>query len=140
MIDELIFFLPRIVTALMAGIVIGIEREFADKAAGLKTIVVVTLGSCIFTALSYWLYSKDPNIDPTRIIGQVVTGVGFLGAGAIFRESGLVIGLTTASLIWVSCALGCMAGSGLYFTTIGFSIFFVTVLYVLRKAELFIKK
>jgi putative Mg2+ transporter-C (MgtC) family protein len=140
MMEELTFFAPRVITALFSGIIIGLEREFAEKAAGLKTITIVTLGGCIFTALSFWLYGDDPEVDPTRIIGQVVTGVGFLGAGAIFRESGLVVGLTTASLIWVSCALGCVAGAGLYTTTVALSIFFVTVLYLLRKTEQFMKK
>jgi putative Mg2+ transporter-C (MgtC) family protein len=137
--EDLLFFIPRILCALVSGIIIGLEREFAEKAAGLKTIVVVSLGGCVFTALACWIYMKDSSVDPTRIIGQVVTGVGFLGAGAIFRESGLVVGLTTASLIWVSCALGCMAGAGLYLSTVCFSIFFVTILYLMRKLEHLLK-
>lgn len=138
--DELIFFLPRVLCALASGVIIGLEREVAEKAAGLKTITVVSVGASIFTSLSYWFYHNDPNVDPTRIIGQVVTGVGFLGAGAIFRESGFVVGLTTASLIWVSCALGCIAGAGLYFSAVVFSIFLVIVLWSLRKVEAWVKK
>ncbi|MCJ7512079.1 MAG: MgtC/SapB family protein [Anaerolineales bacterium] len=89
--------------AVMAGGLIGIEREYRDKAAGLRTLIFICLGAALFTILSSRLAGDN---DPTRIAAGIVAGVGFLGAGVILREGGRVVGLTTAAAIWHTTALG----------------------------------
>lgn len=96
--------------ALAAGAVLGMERELKDKAAGLKTISVICLGSCLFTILS--VKTGGPNTDAARIASYVVSGIGFLGAGVIFKDRFSVSGLTTASVIWMAAAIGMAVGFG----------------------------
>lgn len=104
--------------AVACGFVIGLERKFRNKAAGIKTIILITLGASLFTECSFLLN----NSDPARIIGQIVTGIGFLGAGSIIRGEGdRISGLTTAAVIWVAAAIGVFCGMGL-----GFYALFVT--------------
>ncbi|HEY5729568.1 MAG TPA: MgtC/SapB family protein [Anaerolineales bacterium] len=95
--------------AVLIGGAIGAEREFRDKAAGFRTIILITVGSTLFTIFSM---SLDPGFTQTRIAANIVTGIGFLGAGAIIREHGRVGGLTTAATIWLSAALGMGIGAG----------------------------
>lgn len=109
-------FISRLGVALGAGMVIGFERQWQNKAAGLRTNTLVALGAALYVMLSITLTQEKG--DVTRIIGQVVTGIGFLGAGIIFREGVNVHGLTTAATIWCSSAVGCMAGAGLFLETI----------------------
>ena len=109
------FLLPedllKLGLAVLAGGLIGIEREFRDKAAGFRTLIFICLGSALFTILSVRLAGVN---DPTRIAAGIVAGVGFLGAGVIMRDSGRVIGLTTAAAIWLTAALGMSIGGGEY--------------------------
>lgn len=95
--------------AVLIGGLIGAEREFQDKAAGFRTIILITVGSALFTIFSM---SMDPDNSRTRIAANIVTGIGFLGAGAIVREHGRIGGLTTAATIWLSAALGMGIGAG----------------------------
>lgn len=95
--------------ALFLGALLGAEREYKGRNIGFRTIILITLGSTLFTILSFIIGGTD---DPTRIASNVVTGVGFLGAGAIFRDGVTVKGVTTASLIWVSAAIGMACGIG----------------------------
>jgi putative Mg2+ transporter-C (MgtC) family protein len=95
--------------AVLVGALVGIEREFRVKAAGFRTIILITVGSTLFTIFSL---SIDPEHDRTRIAANIVQGIGFLGAGAIIREGGRVGGLTTAATIWLSAALGMGIGAG----------------------------
>ena len=95
--------------AVLLGGLIGAEREFQDKAAGFRTIILITVGSLLFTLFSM---SMDPGFTRTRIAANIVTGIGFLGAGAIIREGGRIAGLTTAATIWLSAALGMGIGAG----------------------------
>jgi putative Mg2+ transporter-C (MgtC) family protein len=95
--------------SVLVGGLIGAEREYQDKAAGFRTIILITVGSTLFTIFSL---SMDPGFTQTRIAANIVTGIGFLGAGAIVREGGRVAGLTTASTIWLSAALGMGIGAG----------------------------
>lgn len=111
-------FLLRLIIALLAGLAIGFERQWHHKTAGLKTNMLVSTGAAIFVLLSIKLTSAEANIDVTRIIAQVVTGVGFLGAGIIFREGASVHGLGSAATIWCSAAIGCVAASGFYIETL----------------------
>lgn len=103
----------RLLAALLAGSIIGIEREFAGKVAGFRTNALICAGSALFTAMSLRL-GQYPDADPTRIASQIVTGVGFLGAGAILHGRGSVIGLTTAATIWTVAAVGVAFGAGYY--------------------------
>lgn len=96
----------------MLGAAIGLEREYHGHAAGLRTLTMVSIGSCIFTELGVAL--AGPHVDATRIAAQVVTGVGFLGAGAILRDRGDIRGLTTAATVWVVAAIGMAAGFRLF--------------------------
>lgn len=99
--------------ALAAGLILGLERELKDKAAGLKTISVICLGSCLFTILS--VKSGNEYTDGSRIASYIVSGIGFLGAGVIFKEGNSVSGLTTASVIWIAAAIGMSIGFGEYY-------------------------
>jgi putative Mg2+ transporter-C (MgtC) family protein len=107
--------LPRVVLGFLLGGLIGLERAWRAKAAGVRTHALVAGGSAMFTVASAALFQTPgaPH-DPTRIAAQVVTGIGFLGAGAILRAGGTVVGLTTAASIWVAAALGLLAGAGAY--------------------------
>lgn len=109
-------FLTRLSIALLAGLFIGFERQWHHKTAGLKTNMLVATGAAIFVLLSIELTKESG--DVTRIIAQVVTGVGFLGAGVIFREGSDVHGLTSAATIWCSAAIGCIAASGFYLESV----------------------
>lgn len=101
----------KILLAIAAGGLIGIEREYRDKAAGFRTLIFICAGACLFTILSARL---APDTDPNRIAANIVTGVGFLGAGVILRDGGRVIGLTTAAAIWLTAAVGMGIGGGEY--------------------------
>jgi len=102
--------LYKALLALLAGFILGLERELKDKAAGLKTISVICLGSALFSILS--LKITGPYADGARIASYVVSGIGFLGAGVIFKDGINVSGLTTASVIWMAAALGMSIGFG----------------------------
>jgi putative Mg2+ transporter-C (MgtC) family protein len=98
----------KLFVAMLVGAIIGAEREYKSKAAGFRTVILITVGSTLFTILSN-LISNDG-----RIASNIVTGIGFLGAGAIFREGMNVKGLTTATTIWISAAIGMSIGIGQY--------------------------
>lgn len=100
----------KLAVALVVGGLIGAEREYRDKAAGFRTIIFITLGATLFTMLSFHFLDNS-----ARVAANIVTGIGFLGAGAILHgNGGKVTGLTTASTIWLVAALGMGIGSGLY--------------------------
>ena len=115
---EVIF---RIALAAGLGGAIGLERELRDREAGLRTHLLVSVGAALFTMVSAyawtdWRFSTEEGLvfDPTRIAAQIVTGIGFLGAGAIIRQGLSVKGLTTAATLWVVAAIGMAAGVGYY--------------------------
>lgn len=109
-------FTLRLFTALCAGLIIGIEREWQKKPAGLRTNTLVSTGAALFVMLS--LNIAQDNGEASRIIAQIVSGVGFLGAGIIFKEGTDIFGLTTAATIWCSAAVGCLAGAGYFIETL----------------------
>ena len=113
---DLTDFITNLLVAAAAGILIGMERQWHHKSAGLRTNALVTIGSALYVLLSIHLTLS--NGDVTRIVGQVVTGIGFLGGGIIFKEGFSVHGLTTAATVWCSSAIGCLAGTGLYLETL----------------------
>jgi putative Mg2+ transporter-C (MgtC) family protein len=102
----------RLVLSALFGAVVGFEREHAEKPAGMRTLGLVSLGAAAFTLAS--IYGFLGPADPSRIAAQVVTGVGFLGAGTILREGLTVRGLTTAASIWAIAAVGVAVGAGMY--------------------------
>jgi len=108
--------LARIVVAAGLGGVVGLERELAERDAGLRTHMPVGVGSALFTLVGAYGFSDFParSVDPTRIAAQVVTGIGFLGAGIIFRQGFTVRGLTTAASLWLVAAIGMAAGAGFW--------------------------
>lgn len=108
--DILEDLLPILFSVFVGGI-IGIEREYQLKSAGLRTMILVTLGACIFTMLSMSL--GEPG-SPDRIAANIITGIGFVGAGVIFKEENRVSGLTTAVTIWICASLGMTIGAGYY--------------------------
>lgn len=110
---ELGDFLLRIGLALLAGLLIGVEREIRGKHAGLKTNGLVSLGACVFVLLSLQ-FRGEPSVDITRVLGQIVTGIGFIGAGAILQHGKSITGLTTAATIWCSAAAGALAAFDMY--------------------------
>lgn len=112
-------FTLRLLAAVGAGMFIGFERQWHHKAAGLRTNTLVATGAALYVLLSILLTEEKG--DVTRIIGQVVTGIGFLGAGIIFKEGINVHGLTTAATVWCSSAVGCLAAAG-YFLEVGIGV------------------
>jgi len=119
-----------LLAALLCGLV-GLERESRGQAAGLRTHVVVGLGAALFTIVSAYGFARGG--DPTRIAAQVVSGIGFLGAGAILRTGGSIRGLTTAGTLWVVAALGMAAGAGAYEAAVAATVVLVVVLVTLRR-------
>jgi putative Mg2+ transporter-C (MgtC) family protein len=114
---------------------LGVEREYRGHPAGLKTMSLIAVGACMFTGLGS-IPAFKTGVDPTRIAAQIVTGVGFLGAGAILRQGGDVHGLTTAAMIWVAASVGMAAGFG-YFSLAVFGTFIVLLMLVgLRPIEM----
>ncbi|MEK6829084.1 MAG: MgtC/SapB family protein [Nanoarchaeota archaeon] len=129
------FLLPRILGATFCGFIIGSERELKHKVAGIRTHIIVCVGACIFASLSFILIDKYEFEDPTRIIAQIVTGVGFLGAGLIFKNDDKVSGVTSAAFIWLTAAIGVVIGIGYVWTPIIFTIGLLGLLIVLKKVE-----
>jgi putative Mg2+ transporter-C (MgtC) family protein len=126
----------KIALAISIGALIGAEREYKSKTAGFRTMILVTLGSTLFTIISELLTSgKD-----YHVIGNIVVGIGFLGAGAIFKEGNTISGLTTAVTIWVSAALGMAIGTGLYLLAVFTAFVVVLILFGFSSIQLFIDK
>lgn len=116
-------FMFRIVLSFVLGAILGWERERIGRPAGLRTHMLVTAGSAAFTIVSIHGFDDFGTVrDPARVAAQIVTGIGFLGAGTIWRTPSTVRGLTTAANIWLAAAVGMLAGTGLYllavFTTV----------------------
>jgi len=110
---EIKAFIIRLLVAMVAGMLIGLERQIHHKSAGTRTNALVSMGSAIFVMLSVQI-TQEKGGDSTRIIGQIVTGIGFLGAGVILHQGINIQGLTTAATIWCSSAIGCLAAAGYY--------------------------
>jgi len=122
----------RLLVALVLGAIVGLERERQERAAGLRTVTMVSLGSCLFTIVGAYGFSAT---DPSRVAAQIVTGIGFLGAGTIFLRKDLVRGLTTAATIWAVAAIGMAAGTAQYFEAGFTTLLILAVLMVLKPIE-----
>ena len=129
-------------SAILGGI-IGLEREQKGSDAGLRTHVLVCLGSCLIMQVSirvFELYKDVGTVDPSRIAAGVITGIGFLGAGAIMRSTHSIKGLTTAASVWVAAGIGLAAGCGFYSGAIATTVITFFVLNALGKFEKYVKK
>jgi putative Mg2+ transporter-C (MgtC) family protein len=134
-----------LVTAVLCG-VIGFERETRDQSAGFRTHILLGLGAALFTLVSAYGFTafteaalqsggRGIQFDPTRIAAQIVTGIGFLGAGAIIRQGMDVRGLTTAASLWAAAAIGMAVGAGYYFGAAATTIIVIAALYLLREVR-----
>ena len=133
--------LIKLLVAVVLGGAVGVEREMSGKPAGLRTTILICVGAALFTHLSVAIglvsqtSAGQPYGDVTRIAAQIVTGIGFLGAGAILHERGSVVGLTTAATIWVVAAIGMGVGAGAYAEAVGTTVMVCLVLIGLRPIE-----
>lgn len=137
--DLIIVF--RIALAIILSFALGIERELTGKFAGLRTHILVSLGACVFTILSLYGFKMHEvsgivgTNDPARIAAQIITGIGFIGAGTVMRHGSTVYGITTAATLWVCAAIGMACGCGEYITAIIASLTVLLVLIVIGRLE-----
>lgn len=124
--------------ATLLGGAIGLERELGGKPAGLRTNILICIGSVLYTHLSMVMIGAGG--DPTRVAGQIVTGVGFIGAGTILHARGAVVGLTSAATIWVVAAIGVALGSGYYLEGLGTTLAVIIVLQGLGRVERLVER
>ena len=140
-------FFIRLSIAVILGFALGLERELTNKYAGLRTHILVCLGACIFTLLSIYgfpTFADGDNVvidqatgvrDTARIAAQIVTGIGFIGAGTVLRNGPMVFGLTTAATLWIAASIGMACGAGLYDVAVISTILSVAVLTIIRVFE-----
>ena len=125
----------RFLLAVLWGGIIGAEREYRSKSAGFRTMIMISLGACFFTIISKIIGAPN-NAD--RIASNIVSGIGFLGAGVIFRGENRINGITTAATIWVVAAVGMGIGAGYYFASACSSVFMILILALLPYLERYI--
>lgn len=132
--------LPQLGTAILCGLLVGYGREKRNKPAGIRTNILIAVGCTLYSSIGFLIAEHHPNIDPTRIIGQVATGIGFLGAGAIWKENNKITGVTTAAFIWANSAIGVMIGSNLYLIPIVATGLIITASWLFEFVEDKVKK
>ena len=125
----------RLTVGLVLGAVIGFERELHRQPAGFRTHSLVSLGAALFTVVSAFGFRGDDTVDPTRIAAQIVSGIGFIGAGTILQYRGHIRGLTTAASLWSVAAIGTAAGAGLYVVAIIGTVLILVILSILDRVE-----
>jgi putative Mg2+ transporter-C (MgtC) family protein len=123
--------------ALLCGGIVGLERQVRGKPAGVRTSILVCLGTAVFIHLGTAISGEGS--DPTRVLGQLVTGIGFLGAGVMFAHQGVVTGVTTAAVIWVLAAIGAAIGLGRYEGALALALVTVAVLVGIELLESSVK-
>ena len=140
-------FFIRLTAASMLGFALGLERELTNKYAGLRTHILVCLGACVFTLLSIYgfpTFADGDNVvveqatgirDTARIAAQIVTGIGFIGAGTVLRNGPMVFGLTTAATLWIAASIGMACGAGMYDVALISTVLSVAVLTIIRVFE-----
>lgn len=140
--DDYITISIRMVISLTAGSIIGFERTYHGRPAGMRTHCLVTVSSCLLMLLSVFQWGLIKNvpveylrIDPVRMAQGIMTGIGFLGAGVIMKEKFSIRGLTTAASIWITASIGIIIGMGLYFTAILSTVFTLIILGLFGKFE-----
>ena len=124
----------RLTIGLVLGAIIGFERELHRQPAGFRTHSLVALGAALFTVVSAFGFSGS-NVDPTRIAAQIVSGIGFIGAGTILQYRGHIRGLTTAASLWSVAAIGTAAGAGLFVVAITGTVLILVILSLLDQVE-----
>ena len=134
----LLIAIPKVLAATACGALVGWERERRNKVAGIRTNILICVGSCIFTMVSF-LAAQQAG-DPTRILSTIVTGIGFLGAGAIIQNKDKITGLTTAAFIWTISAIGILCGMGFWLTPIMLTIGLIAISYLFEGVEEWMKK
>lgn len=140
--------LLRLVLAGFLGSLVGLEREIHGRPAGFRTHLLVAMGSALFVLVSLEFYLRfgkfglpgPPGVDPGRVAAQVVTGIGFLGAGAIIKEGATVRGLTTAACLWVAAAIGVACGVGMFSLAVVATMLALASLLALKRVEAMISK
>lgn len=140
--------LARLLIAALLGGLVGMEREVHGRPAGFRTHLLVTVGACLMSVVSEHYYLKYASLDhisavrfdPSRVAAQIVTGIGFLGAGVILKEGLAVRGLTTAACLWVAAGIGMAVGCGLYLPAVAVTIISLVTLLLLKRLERFFKK
>ncbi len=130
-------FWTMVGVAIACGGIVGLERQVRGKPAGVRTSILVCLGTAVFVHLGSAL--SGPGTDPTRVLGQLVTGIGFLGAGVMFSREGVVSGVTTAAVIWVLAATGAAIGLGLHAGAFAFALVTVGILVGVETLETSVK-
>jgi len=129
----------RLTVGLVLGAIIGFERELHRQPAGFRTHSLVSLGAALFTVVSAFGFA-GPTVDPTRIAAQIVSGIGFIGAGTILQFRGHIRGLTTAASLWSVAAIGTAAGAGLFVVAITGTILILVILSLLDQVEEFTRR
>jgi putative Mg2+ transporter-C (MgtC) family protein len=132
--DHELALAARLIVAAILGAVVGLEREYHDHPAGMRTHLLVSVGAAAFTVLSIEAFAA-PGADPARIAAQIVTGIGFLGAGAILKDRGSIKGLTTAASLWAVAAVGMAAGAAGWGVAIATTTIVVISLWPLHEIE-----
>ena len=132
----------RVLSSVLLGFAIGLEREMTNKYAGLRTNILVCLGACLFTIISIYGFPEVSvtgdelgTLDTARVAAQVVTGIGFIGGGTVLRHGATVFGLTTAATLWVSASIGMACGAGMYGLAIVATVLSILVLVSVRLFE-----
>jgi putative Mg2+ transporter-C (MgtC) family protein len=126
-----------ILVAIICGLIIGFERQWQGKTAGIRTSILICLSAYIFVTIGQMV---QPEAGAARVVGQIVTGVGFLGAGVILARDGLIRGVTSASVIWVLAAIGSLIGLGRLFPALVLAVITVLILTGMTLVEKFVKK
>ncbi|MEO7049357.1 MAG: MgtC/SapB family protein [Ferruginibacter sp.] len=121
----------KILLAFLLGSLLGLEREYHNKSAGFRTHIMITIGATLFTILSYRIGGTTPD----RIASNIITGIGFIGAGVIFKEGMKVGGITTAATIWIAAAIGMAVGYGAFYLAAGVTVIVLITLMLLTKLE-----
>ena len=127
--------LLQLILAAFLGGLIGLEREYRRREAGLRTFALVSLGAALFTVIGYQMINIGPEVDPTRVIQAVAIGIGFIGAGLIIYRQFRIEGLTTAAGLWVAAAIGIAVGAKLYLSAVFVTFLAIGILAGLRLIE-----
>ena len=125
---DLLMISKLLLSAFLGGLV-GLERQNHNKSSGIRTMALISLGACVFSIVSI----SFPGADPTRIVAQIVTGIGFLGAGIIFKSGMNVYGLTSAATIWCTASLGVLVGIGMYQLAVTLTLIILTINSLINK-------
>ena len=140
-------YVIRIAIAVVLGFSIGLERELTNKYAGLRTHILVCLGACVFTIISIYgfpTFAPGDNViidqatgirDTSRVAAQIVTGIGFIGAGTVLRNGPIVFGLTTAATLWIAASLGMACGAGMFDIAFAGTVLSILTLVMIRVFE-----